>query len=75
MTRKITVGSVDGTLVATLPEEMAESLGVAAGDTLYAIRTDVGVLLTPHDPAMQESLEAFEVLNAKYSSVLRELAK
>jgi hypothetical protein len=52
-----------------------EKMGLQEGASLYVVKTDAGVLLTPFDPDLEESLEAFAVLNAKYSNVMRELAK
>ena len=75
MTRKITVSSTGEGTRAALPPEVMRHLNITEGDTLYAVETEVGVLLTPLDPELQETLDAFEILNAKYSNTFRALAK
>ena len=35
---------------ATLPKEMLERLHLAAGDRVFAVETEKGILLTPLDP-------------------------
>lgn len=75
MNDKVVISGAGRGQGATLPPEVMEELGLQDGTSLYVVKTDAGVLLTPVDPELAESLEAFEVLNAKYSNVLRELAK
>jgi len=41
-----------------IPEEMLARLKVGKGDTLYAIETAEGYLITPYDPAIEEQLKA-----------------
>lgn len=75
MNRKITVIGADESTNATLPRGVMGEMGISDGESLYLVKTDAGVLLTPLDPELQESMEAFELLSEKYSNVLRELAK
>jgi putative addiction module antidote len=73
MTYIVPVNRTADGLSITLPPEIVENLGLKEGDSLYVVETDAGVLLTLLDPELQGSVEAFKALNAKYSSVLREL--
>lgn len=75
MNHRVVISGAGRGQSATLPVELLEEMGLQEGTSLYVVKTDAGVLLTPFDPDLAESLEAFEVLNAKYSNVLRELAK
>ncbi|HEX8211900.1 MAG TPA: hypothetical protein VF584_17115 [Longimicrobium sp.] len=75
MNDKVVISGAGRGQSATLPSELMEKMGLQEGASLYVVKTDAGVLLTPFDPDLEESLEAFEVLNAKYSNVMRELAK
>jgi len=64
-----------GSISATLPKAMTERLHVDAGDSVFAIETDEGILLTPYDPEFERSLEVYQRGARKYRHALRELAK
>ncbi len=74
MTNAVTVNGGEGTS-AILPADVLEEMGIEDGTRLYVVRTEAGLLLTQMDPELRESLEAFEVISARYANVLRELAK
>ena len=75
MTRGLKLRQAGGSISATLPKDMAERLHLAAGDTLLAIETDRGILLTPYDPQTEETLAIAARVSGKYRNALRELAK
>jgi putative addiction module antidote len=75
MTRGLKLRQAGGSIAATLPKDMAERLHLAAGDTVLAIETDRGILLTPYDPATEEALALASKVAGKYRNALRELAK
>jgi len=75
MTRGLKLRQAGGSISATLPKDMAERLHLAAGDTILAIETDRGILLTPYDPQTEEALSIASRVAGKYRSALRELAK
>lgn len=75
MVRKVRLRQVGGSIGATLPRDMAERLHVQAGDEVFAIETDQGILLTPYDPTFERAMAAYERSAAKYRNALRELAK
>lgn len=54
---------------------MAERLHLTAGDTVFAIVTDRGILLTPYDPQIEEALAIASMVAGRYRNALRELAK
>jgi antitoxin MazE len=75
MQRKVTLRKMGGSVGATLPKDIAERLHVEAGDELFVVETDEGVLLTPYDPEFQKAMAAYKRTARKYRNALRELAK
>ena len=75
MTRGLKLRQAGGSISATLPKDMAERLHLAAGDTVLAIETDRGILLTPYDPQIEEALAIAARVSGQYRNALRELAK
>lgn len=75
MTRDIKLRQAGGSIAATLPKDMADRLHLAAGDSVMAIETDRGILLTPYDPGTEEALAIASKVARKYRNALRELAK
>jgi putative addiction module antidote len=67
-----TIGTSTG---AVIPKEMLSRLKVGKGDTLYAIETADGYLLTPYDPAIEEQLKAGEEFMKEYRDTFKALAK
>jgi putative addiction module antidote len=67
-----TVGSSTGTVI---PKEMLNRLKVEKGDTLFAIETPNGYLLTPYDPEVEEQLELGREFMKQYRETFRALAK
>ena len=67
-----TVGTSTGLV---LPREMLSRLKVAKGDTLFAVETPSGYLLTPYNPDIEEQLDLGRELMGDYRDTLRALAK
>lgn len=67
-----TVGTSTG---AVIPKEMLARLKVEKGDTLYAIETPEGYLLTPYDPTIDEQLKAGRQFMRQYRDTFKALAK
>jgi antitoxin MazE len=74
MVREIVLRQAGGSVTATLPKDMADRLHVGPGDTVYAIETERGVLLTPYDPDFDEAMQAFEEVRRQYRNTLKKLA-
>ena len=64
----IAVGTSTG---AAIPKEMLTRLKVEKGDTLYAIETPEGYLLTPFDPAIDEQLKAGQQFMKEYRDTFK----
>ena len=58
-----------------LPREMLARLGVAKGDTIYAIDQPDGVRLTIADPDFAAQMDVARRVMKERRAVLRELAK
>ena len=67
-----TVGTSTGLVI---PREMLSRLKVAKGDTLFAVETPSGYLLTPYNPDIEEQLALGRELMRDYRDTLRALAK
>lgn len=75
MTQGVKLRRAGGSISATLPKDMADRLKLKAGDTVIAIETDRGILLTPYDPDTEEALSIASSVARAYRNALRELAK
>jgi len=75
MTQRVKLRRAGGSIAATLPKDMADRLKLQAGDTVIAIETDRGILLTPYDPETEEALAMAAEVSRTYRNALRELAK
>lgn len=64
-----------GSISATIPKDMADRLQLEPGDTVFAIETERGILITPYDPETEEALAIASRVARKYRNALRELAK
>jgi putative addiction module antidote len=73
--KRIAVRRVGGSVAATLPKNVVERLGVAAGDHMFALETEQGVLLTPYDPNVERAMQIYERGAKQYRNALHELAK
>jgi putative addiction module antidote len=75
MVKEVTLRRAGGSIGATLPKEMADRLHLSPGDTVLAVETDKGILLTPYDVDVERAMVAARRLAKKYRNALRELAK
>ena len=75
MVRQTKIRKTGGSLAATLPKDLAERLHLEAGDTVFIVETERGLLLTPYDPAFERSLELYRRGAQRYRNALHELAR
>ena len=66
------VGTSTGVVI---PKEMLNRLKVEKGDTLFAIETPSGYLITPYDPVIEEQLGLGREIMSEYRETLRALAR
>lgn len=66
------VGTSTGIIV---PKEMLVRLRVRKADTLFAVETPDGYLLTPYNPEVEKQLKLGREFMAEYRDTFRALAK
>lgn len=66
------VGTSTGIIV---PKEMLVRMRVKEDDTLFAVETPGGYLLTPYDPEVEKQLKLGREFIARYRDTFRALAK
>jgi putative addiction module antidote len=72
-TLKLTaIGTSTGVII---PKDMLARLKLKRGDTLFAIETPSGYLLTPYDPEIEAQLDLGRKFMRKYRETFRALAK
>ncbi len=75
MSAVVKVRKVGNSLGVILTKDVVESLGVAEGDDLFAIRTPDGIRLTPYDPDFATAIESTRDYMRRHRDALNELAK
>jgi putative addiction module antidote len=75
MKRNVTLRQAGGSLTATLPKEMADRLHLQPGDSLFAVETEHGILLTPYDEDFEQAMAVYARGARKYRNALRALSK
>ena len=75
MKRNVTLRQAGGSLTATLPKEMADRLHLQPGDSLFAVETEHGILLTPYDEDFERSMALYARGARRYRNALRALSK
>ncbi|HJV81488.1 AbrB/MazE/SpoVT family DNA-binding domain-containing protein [Noviherbaspirillum sp.] len=66
---------IDDSVGLILPKEVLAKLKRGAGDTVFLAETVEGLLLSPHDPALQNQLDAGREFIDDYSRALRALTE
>ena len=61
-------------LATTWPEELLSKLNVSEGDTLYAVETNHGVLVTSNNPKLEEAMAIAKRVMSRDKDALRRLA-
>jgi len=75
VTQAMKLRRAGGSISATLPKDMADRLKLEAGDTVFFVETERGILITPYDPDTEEALAIAGDVARRYRGALRELAK
>ena len=72
---KLKLRSVGTSTGLLLPKEMLLRLKVKKDDSLFAVETPEGYLLTPYDPEVERQLAKGREFMSKYRDTFRALAK
>jgi len=75
MAAPVKVRRVGNSLGVILTKDVVESLGVAEGDELFAVRTPDGIRLTPYDPDFAQAIESTRDYMRRHRNALNDLAK
>lgn len=67
--------AIGNSVGVVLPKELLARLDLREGDTLHAVETPGGIVLTTLDPEEQEQLELGRELMRRYRETFRALAK
>jgi putative addiction module antidote len=73
--KRVALRQAGGSVTATLPKDVVDRLHVTAGDTLFLVETEAGILLTPYDPDFARAMEIYSRGAKQYRNALHELAK
>lgn len=73
--QKLKLTKIGTSTGAVIPKEMLNRLKVEKGDTLFAVETPEGYLLTPYDPSIEEQLKAGREFMKEYRETFKALAK
>lgn len=75
MLKTVKLRQAGGSISATIPRELADRFKVSAGDQVFLVETDRGILLTPYDPDFADAMTVYEKGAKKFKNALRELSK
>ena len=73
--KEIKLRRAGGSVSATLPAELVDRFHLQAGDRLFVLETEQGILLTPYDPEVSEAMAIYRRGARKYRHALHELAQ
>jgi len=66
---------VGNSVGVVLPRELLDRLRIAKGDSLFAIETTKGLVLTPYSPELEAQLTVAEKVMREDRDVLRKLGQ
>ena len=72
---KLKLRAVGTSTGVVFPKEMLVRLKLKRDDTVFAVETPGGYLLTPYDPEVEEQLRIGRDFMARYRETFRALAK
>ncbi|MEM8600545.1 MAG: AbrB/MazE/SpoVT family DNA-binding domain-containing protein [Bacteroidota bacterium] len=75
MTQTQKLRKLGGSVATIIPKPMLDRLRLEAGDEIFLVETEDGLLLTPLDPDFADALAVYERSAKKYPNALRRLAQ
>jgi len=73
--REVKLRRMGGSIGATLPADLAERLHLKVGDSMLAIETQYGVLLSPYSVDVLDGLRLADEAAREFRNPLRRLAR
>lgn len=75
MIKRQTLKKIGGSVATVLPKSMLERFNLDAGDDVFVVETDKGLLVTPFDPDFEDAMQQYNRIAKKYRNAFRELAR
>lgn len=75
MIKRQTLKKIGGSVATVLPKSMLDRFHLEAGDDVFVVETDKGLLVTPFDPEFENAMQHYKRIARKYRNALRELAR
>jgi len=75
MVRRQTLRKIGGSVATVLPRSMLERFHLDAGDEVFVLETEQGLLVTPFDPEFDAAMREYAKIAKRYRNALRVLAK
>jgi len=75
MVRSVKLRKMGGSVGATLPKDLADRLHLDAGDEVFVVATEDGLLITPYDPTFAKAMATYRRGARKYRNALRTLSE
>ena len=75
MVRRQKLKQIGGSVATVLPKSILERFHLEAGDEVFILETEKGLLVTPFDPDFDEALAVYARGAKKYRNAMRELAR
>ena len=74
MSQPLKIRKIGNSLGVTISEHLKE-MGLQAGDSLYVVKTQSGIELTPYDPDFAEALDEARDFMRGYPNAMKALAE
>lgn len=74
MSHPVKIRKIGNSLGVTISEQVRE-LGLKEGDTLFVVKTQHGIELTPYDPDFEEAMEDAREFMRAYPNAMKALAE
>lgn len=75
MVKRQMLKKIGGSVATVLPKNMLDRFHLDAGDEVYVVETDEGLLITPFDPDFADAMAVYERGAKRYRNALRQLAR
>ena len=75
MVKRQRLKKIGGSVATVLPKSMLERFHLEAGDDVFVVETDKGLLVTPFDPDFEEAMDIYRRGARKFRNAMRELSR
>ncbi|MGA7304568.1 MAG: AbrB/MazE/SpoVT family DNA-binding domain-containing protein [Rhodothermales bacterium] len=75
MHKKVAIRRIGNATGMTIPKKLLQRHSLAAGDKVFIVETELGLLITPFDPDFAQAMELYEEGNRTYRNAMQKLAE